>query len=80
MVKVRRRGLLLVLAMVALPAGAAVDLGQFVRKDEFNEIKISPSGEYYAATVPLENGTALTLFRRADLKGIGGSGRDATRM
>ncbi len=72
MVKVRRRGLLLVLAMVALPAGAAVDLGQFVRKDEFNEIKISPSGEYYAATVPLENGTALTLFRRADLKGIGG--------
>ncbi len=71
MVKVRRRGLLLVLAMVALPAGAAVDLGQFVRKDEFNEIKISPSGEYYAATVPLEDSTALTLFRRADLKVTG---------
>ena len=30
--------------------------------------EISPSGEYYAATVPLEDSTALTLFRRADFK------------
>ncbi|WP_182333759.1 alpha/beta hydrolase family protein [Stenotrophomonas acidaminiphila] len=70
--KAGKWGLLLALSMASLPAVAAVDLGQFVRKDEFNEIKISPSGEYYAATVPLENGTALTLFRRADLKGVGG--------
>lgn len=70
--KAGKWGLLLALSMASLPAVAVVDLGQFVRKDEFNEIKISPSGEYYAATVPLENGTALTLFRRADLKGVGG--------
>nr|WP_235499798.1 S9 family peptidase [Stenotrophomonas acidaminiphila] len=57
--------------MASLPAVGAVDLGQFIRKDEFNEIKISPSGEYYAATVPLEDSTALTLFRRADLKVAG---------
>lgn len=70
--KAGKWGLLLALSMASLPAVAAVDLGQFIRKDEFNEIKISPSGEYYAATVPLEDGTALALFRRGDLKGIGG--------
>lgn len=69
--KAGKWGLLLALSMVSLPAVAAVDLGQFIRKDEFNEIKISPSGEYYAATVPLEDSTALTLFRRADLKVAG---------
>lgn len=69
--KAGKWGLLLALSMASLPAVAAVDLGQFIRKDEFNEIKISPSGEYYAATVPLEDSTALTLFRRADLKGVG---------
>ncbi len=66
--KAGKWGLLLALSMASLPAVAAVDLGQFIRKDEFNEIKISPSGEYYAATVPLEDSTALTLFRRADFK------------
>lgn len=70
--KAGKWGLLLALSMASLPAVAVVDLGQFIRKDEFNEIKISPSGEYYAATVPLEDGTALTLFRRGDLKGVGG--------
>lgn len=64
-------GLLLALSMPAVQADAAVDLGQFIRKDEFNEIKISPSGEYYAATVPLEGKTALAIFRRADLKPTG---------
>ncbi len=70
--KAGKWGLLLALSMASLPAVAVVDLGQFIRKDEFNEIKISPSGEYYAATVPLEDGTALTLFRRGDLMGVGG--------
>ncbi|ALJ27581.1 peptidase S9 [Stenotrophomonas acidaminiphila] len=69
--KAGKWGLLLALSMASLPAVGAVDLGQFIRKDEFNEIKISPSGEYYAATVPLEDSTALTLFRRADLKVAG---------
>lgn len=69
--KAGKWGLLLALLVTAAQAGAAVDLGQFIRKDDFNEIKISPSGEYYAATVPLEDKTALVIFRRADLKPAG---------
>ncbi|WP_235504275.1 MULTISPECIES: alpha/beta hydrolase family protein [Stenotrophomonas] len=57
--------------MWAAHAGAAVDIGQFIRKDEFNEIKISPTGEYYAATVPLEDRTALVIFTRDGLKSTG---------
>lgn len=63
-----RWGVLLVLAMWAAHAGAAVDIGQFIRKDEFNEIKISPSGAYYAATIPQEDRTALVIFTRDGLK------------
>ncbi|MBN8791012.1 MAG: S9 family peptidase [Stenotrophomonas nitritireducens] len=69
--KAGRWGVLLVLAMWAAHAGAAVDIGQFIRKDEFNEIKISPTGEYYAATVPLEDRTALVIFTRDGLKSTG---------
>jgi len=61
----------LALVMWVAEAGAAVDLGQFIRKDEFNEIKISPSGEYYAATIPQEDRTALVIFTRNGLKSAG---------
>ena len=54
------------LSLVVAQAGAQVDLGQFIRKQEFNDLKISPSGDYYAATVPLEDKTALVIFKRGD--------------
>ena len=61
------------LALLASPAiGAAqaslppVDLTPFVRKDAFETITISPTGEYLAATVPLEDRTGLVVMRRAD--------------
>ncbi|WP_282277435.1 S9 family peptidase [Stenotrophomonas sp. PS02297] len=69
--KAWKRGLLLALSTLAVDACAAVDLEQFIRKDQFGEIRISPSGEYYAATVPLEDSTALAIFRRTDLKAAG---------
>jgi dipeptidyl aminopeptidase/acylaminoacyl peptidase len=49
-------------------SAAAVDLGQFIRKDNFNEIRLSPTGKYYAATAPLEDKTALVIFTRAGNK------------
>lgn len=50
-----------------VPAKAAgVDVDAFIRKDAFDQIKISPSGEYMAATVPLEDRTVLAILRRAD--------------
>lgn len=53
-------------------ARAAVDVASYVRKDKFNEIKISPGGEYYAASVPLEDRTVLAVVRRSDNKFMGG--------
>ncbi|HEX7989058.1 MAG TPA: S9 family peptidase [Stenotrophomonas sp.] len=64
-------GLALVLSFCSASSWAAVDLGQFVRKDEFNEIKLSPTGKYYAATVPLEDKTALVIFTREGNKQTG---------
>lgn len=68
-----RISVLLMLFWVALScplssAAADVDVQAFVRKDSFNTIKISPNGEYLAATVPVENKTALVIMSRADNK------------
>jgi len=62
--RMMKLGMALLLSCCSAGSWAAVDLGQFVRKDEFNDIKLSPSGKYYAATVPLEDKTALVIFTR----------------
>lgn len=56
------------------PAGgskAEVPLDAFIKQDSFKGMKISPTGEYYAVSVPLEDRTVLTILRRADLKQTG---------
>lgn len=68
----RFKGILLV-ALTAFgvclgPAAGAVDVDAFVKKDQFEEIKISPTGEFYAATVPMEDRTILVVIRRSDNK------------
>lgn len=57
-------GLALLVSVLAGSASAAVDLDQFIRKDQFTDIKLSPTGEYFAATVPMEDKTSLVIFRR----------------
>lgn len=47
-------------------AAAQVDVAPYVAEDGFGNIKLSPTGEYYAATVPLEGQTGLVVMRRAD--------------
>lgn len=42
-----------------------VDVSELVRRDTFKDIKISPTGEYLAATVPREDRTGLIILRRA---------------
>jgi dipeptidyl aminopeptidase/acylaminoacyl peptidase len=44
------------------------DVEDFIRKPKFNDIKISPTGEYYAATVPVGRKTGLIIVRRSDSK------------
>ncbi len=48
----------------------SVDVGRYARADVFESIKISPKGDYLAATVPLDNGsrTALVIMSRSDQK------------
>lgn len=53
-------------ALAPLGASAQVDVAQFVEQDGFTDIKLSPTGEYFALTVPLEDQTALTVMRRSD--------------
>jgi dipeptidyl aminopeptidase/acylaminoacyl peptidase len=60
--------LLAALACVPVPGMAQVDLDLFLKQDSFGEIKLSPTGEYYAATVPLEDRTVLAIIRRSDHK------------
>ena len=58
----------LAVAMLAPQQGLAVDVQSYVKKDVFKDIKLSPNGDYYAATVALEDRTALAILRRSDNK------------
>ena len=43
-----------------------VDLEPFLKQDQYERVKISPDGAYFAVTMPLEDRTALVIVRRAD--------------
>ena len=58
-------------AVVGGASAATLDLDRYLRQESFTDIKISPGGEYIAATVPLEAGTALAIYRIADMKMVG---------
>jgi hypothetical protein len=61
--------LIFALALYGMSAALAtptVDVASFVKKDRFHDIKLSPTGDYYAATVLLEDQTGLAIIRRAD--------------
>jgi dipeptidyl aminopeptidase/acylaminoacyl peptidase len=53
-------------ALAATPS--TVDVAGFVRKDQYGMAKISPTGEYVAAVVKLEDRDAFVVMRRADRK------------
>lgn len=56
------------LALTSQGVKAQVDLDAYIKRDAFVSIKLSPTGEYLAATVPMEDRTALAILRRADNK------------
>jgi hypothetical protein len=56
------------LVFASFGACAQVDVGAFVRKDKFDDIKLSPNGDYYAATVRLEDRTGLAIMLRSGNK------------
>jgi dipeptidyl aminopeptidase/acylaminoacyl peptidase len=71
-----RRVLATILAVLAAVTGVAqavlaqtgVDIDTFVAEDSFNNIKISPNGEYFAVSIPREGQIGLAVIRRADMK------------
>ncbi|SDY05770.1 alpha/beta hydrolase family protein [Lysobacter enzymogenes] len=58
-------------AYAQAPAAGTFDIEGFVKPDTIGDIKLSPTGEFYAASVPLENETALVIFSRDGLKRTG---------
>lgn len=60
-------------------AHAQVDLEPFLKQDVLETLKISPTGAYYAMTVPLEDETVLAVMRRSDgaVTAKLGAGRDS---
>ncbi len=58
---------LLCASALAQPA-TTYGVADFVKKDIFDRIKLSPSGAYYAATFRAEDRTVLAILRRADKK------------
>jgi len=54
-------------------AQVQVDLEQYLKRDSYGRIKISPDGRYYAATIELEDRGGLVILRRSDRKVVGGS-------
>lgn len=55
-------------ALACVGQAHAVDVDSFIRRDKFHDIKISPTGEFLAATVPLEDRIVLVVLRRSDNK------------
>lgn len=51
-----------------MEARAQVDIDLLIRRNEFNDIQISPDGQYFAATVPFEDRTGMAVLRRSDAK------------
>lgn len=71
-----RKGLQWVCACVLAVAASGVqaqgvDLAPFVQDDGVRDIKISPTGEFYAATLPLGERSAVAVMRRSDQTIVG---------
>jgi dipeptidyl aminopeptidase/acylaminoacyl peptidase len=54
-------------------AQGQVDLEQYLKRDGYGRIKISPDGRYYAATVDWGDRGGLVILRRSDKKVVGGT-------
>ncbi|HET6435553.1 MAG TPA: S9 family peptidase [Xanthomonadaceae bacterium] len=70
---------LILAGMLVLCAGVAraetnVDLAPYLRNDSFEDILISPTGAYYAASVPGEDNSVLVILDRATNQPIAGFG------
>lgn len=71
--RIRFFGLLALLWLLIPTAHAQVKLEPYLKQDGYGRIKISPDGQYYAATVQLEDSVGLAILRRTDKKIVNGA-------
>ena len=60
----------------ATTAHAQVDLAPYLKRDVYERIKISPDGKHYAATMPMDDRTAVVVLSRADKRVVSGAAGD----
>ncbi|HMB43423.1 MAG TPA: prolyl oligopeptidase family serine peptidase, partial [Luteimonas sp.] len=65
-------GGVLAAAMAAPCFAVTVDVAPYAKRDDFETIKLSPNGDYYAAIVPMEGKSVLLIVHRADNKSTAG--------
>lgn len=68
----RLNGLMLFVLLFVPSLGNAVTTAEFFKKPEFVSMRISPTGEYIAAIVPLADRSAMVVIRLSDMKQTGG--------
>jgi len=61
-------GLLLAAGQAFAATPAPVDVASFVRMQEFKQVRLSPTGEYLAAVMPLDDRDGFVVIRRSDRK------------
>ncbi len=68
----------LVVSVAALLSGVSfaqtvpqIPVEDFLKRDAFESLILSPTGEYLAATVPMQDRTGLVILRRSDMKQMG---------
>lgn len=80
----RPHRVLIAFALVAcfgnVHAAGEVPLVDFTRHEQFHDIKISPRGDYLAASAIVDGKTVLSLIRLADMKGVNLRPRDSREL
>lgn len=61
-------GMLWACACVAQASTNTVDIAPFLKRDGFESLKISPKGDYYAASAVMDDRSVLVVLRRTDNK------------
>src|SRR5690606_18735175 len=65
-----RRIVLVLLGLIAVPVFAAeVPLADFAKHAQFRQVRLSPNGDYLAASAVVDDQPVLSLLRLADMSG-----------
>src|SRR5688572_30797051 len=61
-------GLLLAAGQAWAATPTTIDVAGFIKTSQFKSVELSPTGEYLAVVMPLEDRDAFVVMRRSDRK------------